>query len=133
MVTVQIQAQLSKDDLLQAVQQLDTPDLEQFVAAVVLIQGQRRAPSLPQAETALLLKINEGVPAELQRPYKALIAKRRAGTLQADEQDELLRLNEQVEQIQVQRVECLVELAQLRQMPLRDLMASLGIQHLPYE
>ncbi|MDQ2807137.1 MAG: STAS/SEC14 domain-containing protein [Chloroflexota bacterium] len=128
MVTVHIEAQLSKDELLQAGQQLDTPDLEQFVAEVVLIQGRRRAPSLSRAETELLLKINEDVPAKLQRPYKALIAKRRAGTLQADEQEELLRLTEQVEQIEVRRVESPVELAQLRGVGLTELMQSLGIQ-----
>ncbi len=128
-----IEVQLSKDELLQAVQQLDTPDLEQFVAEVVLIQGRRRAPSLSRAETELLLKINEGVPDEIHRRYKALNAKRRANTLQAGEHEELLRLVQQVEQIQVERVECLVELAQLRDVGLTALMQSLGIQPQPYE
>lgn len=132
MVTVHIKAHLSKDELLQAVQQLDTPDLEQFVAEVVLIQGRRRAPSLSHAETELLLKINEGIPVTVQNRYDALIAKQRISFLSTEEEEELHQLIQKVEQLEVRRVESLVALAQLRGLGLTELMQSLGIEPQPY-
>jgi hypothetical protein len=65
MPTVQVEANLSFDDLLQATQQLSGPELEKFVGQVVALQAHRRAPSLSQSETELLLKINQGIPHHL--------------------------------------------------------------------
>ncbi|MBI1880627.1 MAG: STAS/SEC14 domain-containing protein [Chloroflexi bacterium] len=128
MPTVQVEAELSFDNLIQAVQQLNTAELDQFIQQIVALQAQRHAPSLSKDETDLLLKINQGVPGDIQVRYDELIAKRQAEALTPDEHSELLRLTEQVEAIEVKRVEYLVELARLRQISLTSLMAKLGIQ-----
>lgn len=83
---------------------------------------------LPRAESELLLKINEGVPSDIQKRYNELIAKRQAETLTPDEYEELLRLTQQVENLEVRRVENLAELARLRGMSLTALMENLGIR-----
>jgi hypothetical protein len=95
---------------------------------VIALQARRKAPSLPRAESELLLKINEGVSPDIQQRYDELIARRRAEKLTPDEYDELLRLTGQVEAVNVQRVECLAELARLRNTTLTALMQDLGIQ-----
>jgi hypothetical protein len=79
-------------------------------------------------ETELLREINRGLsPGDWQR-YRELIAKRRAETLSPSEQNALIALSDALEAINVRRVECLVELARLRNMPLETLMDQLGIK-----
>jgi hypothetical protein len=80
------------------------------------------------AESELVLKINQGVPPDLQRRYHELIAKRWAETLSGDEYSELLRLTDQVEAIEVQRVEYLAELARLRKKSLTDVLTSMWVR-----
>jgi hypothetical protein len=128
MATVRIEAELSPEELLRAVEQLSASELEEFVQRVLVVRAQRRAPSLSQAETELLLRINQGVPAEVESRYSELIARRRAETLTPDEHRELLDLTETMEGRDVDRLEALVELAKLRRTSPRELMDALGIR-----
>jgi hypothetical protein len=128
MSTVKVEIQLSSQELLKAVEQLSLTDLEQFVSQVLLLQAQRKANSLPQAEAELLQTINQGIPSDTQKNYDELIAKRQAETLTPEEHSELLRLTEQIEKLQAQRLESLAELARLRKTSLTALMENLGIQ-----
>ena len=128
MPIVQVKAQLSTDELLKAVRQLTPTELERLAFQIIALRAQRQAPSLPQDEAELLLKINQGVPPEVQKRYNELIAKRRAESLSPDEYDELLRLTDQVENLEARRMEYLAELARLRQTSLTKLMENLGIR-----
>jgi hypothetical protein len=128
MPTIQVEAQVSRRELLKAVEQLDALELQQFVADVLALRAQREAPRLSPAETELLLRINQGLPEELRPRFEHLIAKRRNETLTPEEYDELLRLTETLEQQQASRIAALTELAQLRKTPLAALMKDLEIQ-----
>jgi hypothetical protein len=122
------QGQMSKDELLQAVKQLAPPEFEQFISQVIALEAQRKAPSLPKAESELLIKINQGVPAAMQKRFDELVATRRAETLTHDERDELLQLTREIENLQARRVGYLAELARLRGISLTELMQTLGIK-----
>jgi len=128
MPVIQVEAQVPTDELLKAVGRLSQPDLEQFVFQVIALRAQRQAPGLPHAESELLLKINEGVPSDIQKRYNELIAKRQAEALTPDEYEELLQMTQQVEKLEVRRVEYLAELARLRGTSLTALMENLGIR-----
>lgn len=128
MSTVKVEVQLSSEELLKAVEQLNQPDLERFVSQILALQAQRKASSLTQTETELLLKINQGIPSNTQKYYNELIAKREAKNLTKNEYRELLDLTEQIEKLQAQRIEYLAQLARLRGILLIDLMKNLGIQ-----
>jgi hypothetical protein len=128
MPTMKVELQLSSEDLLKAVEQLSQADLKQFISQVIALQAQRTAPSLMQQESELLLKINQGISVDIQNYYNDLIAKREAETLTDEEHRELLSLTEQIEKQQAQRIEYLVELANLRGISLNALMENLGIQ-----
>ncbi len=128
MPIVQVEAQLSTDELLKAVKQLSQAELEQFASQVIALTAQRRAPSLPQDEAELLLKINQGVPPDIQKRYNELIAKRQTETLTSNEYDELLSLTHEIEGLEARRVEYLAELARLRGTSLTILMGNLGIR-----
>lgn len=128
MSTIQVEAQLSYNELLKAVEQLSLPELEQFVPQIIALQARYRAPTLPKDEANLLLRINQGVPSNIQERYDELIAKRRAETLTPEEHSELLRLTEHIERLEAKRAEHMAELARLRNTSLTALMEELGIQ-----
>ena len=128
MATLHIEAQLSSDDLLKAVEQLETPELERFVSHLLDLKARRTAPSLPSQETELLARINEGLPTRVADRYQVLIGKRRAGSLTSEEYAELLRLTDEVEGLDAERIKHLAELARLRKTSLSSLMTELGIQ-----
>ncbi len=128
MPVVQVERQLSTEDLLKAAGQLSQSELEQFTYRVITLRAQHQAPSLPRAEARLLRKINQGIPVTIQNRYDELTAKRRDETLSSDEYEELLRLTDQIEEIEARRLGYLAELARLRRTTLADLMGTLGIR-----
>jgi hypothetical protein len=132
MSMVKVEVQLSSEELLKAVEQLNLSELEQFVSQVIVLQAQRKVTGLPQTEAELLLKINQGIPGNIQRDYKELIAKRDDEILTEDEHQHLLQLTEGIEKIQAQRIENLAELSRLRGISLTALMENLGIRATNY-
>ena len=127
MSIIQVETKLSTDELLKAVGQLNQPELERFVSQVITLRVKRQVHSLPEAESELLLKINQGLPHEVQKRYHELIAKRRLESLIPEEYDELLSISDQIENLEARRMEYLAELARLRKISLPDLMESLSI------
>ncbi|MFM5888605.1 MAG: STAS/SEC14 domain-containing protein [Dolichospermum sp.] len=127
MSTIKVEVEFSSEDLLKAVGQLSQSDLRKFISQAIAIQAQRTTSSLMQRESELLLKINQGIPLDIQKDYNNLIAKRDAETLTNHEYKELLNLTQQIEKQQAQRIEYLAELASLRGISLNTLMENLGI------
>lgn len=127
MSTIQITSQVSTDELLHGVESLPMEELEQFVARVLALCARRKANSLNEQESQLLQLINRPVPTVWQNRYDWLTQKQQANTLSAQEDAELLRVIEQIEQFDAERVQHLVTLAQLRQVSLDKLMQDLGI------
>ena len=82
------------------------------------------------AESALLLRINEGLPSELRERLAALRTSREHETITDAEYQELTRLTDQAEELNADRLAALVELATLRGISLPVLMDQLGI-HFP--
>lgn len=130
MPTVQVEANLSPEKLLEAANQLSVQELGEFLQQVSSLHARRRTPHLSSRETKLLKKINKGISETAWQRYKELVQRRQEEQLMVGEQEELLQLSNQIELAHAQRMEALVELAQLRNVPLRDLMNSLGIKPL---
>lgn len=128
MPVVQVDADLSLDQLLQAVEQLSRPELDEFVPRIVALRAKREAPSLSKAETALLININQGASAGDLARYETLVAKRDEETLSPQEHAELLHLTQQFEALQASRVGYLAQLAAIRSIPLTQLVDDLGIR-----
>lgn len=133
MPTVQLEAQLSPEQLLTAVGQLSTPELEAFAEHVSALHAERVAPRLPADEATLLQKINQGLPDDLQNRFDELVTRRRAETLTPNEHTELLALTERIEQMDARRLGHLVELSRLRKMPLKQLIEQLGLRPRPHD
>jgi len=130
MASVQVTSQINieLDQLLNGVAQLETAELEKFVEQVNVLLARRKVATLSQPEAELLQQINQTLPTDIQHRYTELKAKQHAETLTPAEHQELLTLIDRVEQADGDRLQHLIELAQLRQVPLPDLMQQLGIQ-----
>jgi hypothetical protein len=128
MSTLQVKTELPFEELLKAVEQLSLPDLEKLMAQVIALQAQRKAPYLTKIETELLLKINQGLPPDVQTRFDTLVAKRQTETLTSEEHQELLNLTDQLEKADTQRVKYMAELAQLRGISLSTLLKDLGLR-----
>ena len=122
---------LSSEELLHALQELATPELEQMVSRLILLKAERTAPHLPPRESELLLRINQGLPEDAARRDRDLISRRKAGTLSPEEHEELLHLTDQAEVLEAGRLSHLAELARLRHTSLSRLMEELGISPAP--
>ena len=127
MPTINIQADVSVDTLVQAAEQLNESELRQFASQVLALSAKRAAPYVPQAEAQLFTYINRPIPDDIQRRYDELIAQREAETLNDAEYEELLQLTKQVEAFEVARLEALSKLAARRGVTLPALMNQLGI------
>lgn len=125
---MRVEAQVTAEQLLKAVEQMPQQELEAFVTQVLMLRAQREASSLSVAESEVLLKINQGIPGELQCRFNELLTKRQDFTLTDAEQEELIRLTDQIEQLDAERIQLLGKLAQLWNKPLVGVMQDLGIQ-----
>jgi len=132
MPAIQVQSQVSLDELLHGMAQLETPELDRFITQALTLRAERIAPSLRPGETKLLQKINRGLPRQVQQRYDELTARRRAETLTPDEHQELLALIDRIERADAERVQALTKLAQLRQVSVTTLMGELGIRSPAY-
>ena len=133
MASVQVKAQLSTDDLLEAIDQLDKRNLENLLQKLLVIVARRKAPALPKNEAELIKKINQCLPQEIRQRYRMLIAQRKSEALTETEYAELLKLTDQVEHLEKQRIDYLLQLAQLRRTTLDQVMEQLGIQPPDYD
>lgn len=132
MNTIRVEAHVSTEQLLRAVEQISEQDLDSFVAQVVMLRAQRAAPHSSPDETALLIQINHSLPAVTQQRFDLLVSKRQAETLSQAELQELLDLTNQIEQSDADRLAALVKLAELRHLSLSQVMQVLGIQAPPH-
>ncbi len=127
MSLAQTNAELSFDQLVSAVIRLPQAEFEKFVRTVCGIRPSYEKHRLSRRESELLLRINQGVPSALQHRYNELIEKRDTRTLTPEEYEDILRLTDQVELLDAERMGCLTELAGIRNRPLMLLMHDLGI------
>jgi hypothetical protein len=79
---------------------------------------------MSKSQIELLQKINEQLPLSVQRQFATLNAKRQDETLTPAEHQELLRLIDQIEQADVDRLRHLLELAQIQEVSIDDLLGS---------
>ncbi len=125
--------QITPHALVEAAKQLSDAELDKLINTLHSVQAYRKTHILDVDETALLATINGGLAPDVRRRYRELIKRRRQNSLTEDEHTELLKLTELAEQYQVERLEALIELAQIRNMSLDEVMASLGIVPPPVE
>ena len=116
------------DEIIEGMESLDTATLEQFMQKVGNLVARRKMPHhLSESESELLSAIYASIPTELQQRFETLSLKSQSGSLKTEEHAELLNLIDQLEQKHAERLEKLLELAQMRGVSLRALMQQLQL------
>jgi hypothetical protein len=111
------------DSIIQVIHTL-TPEEQELVRQRLVVP-----PASP--ETLLLQKINQPIVPSIQTRYNQLRNKLHAETLTPDEHQELLILTDIIEQAEADRLQALIDLADLRQVALPSLMQQLNLQTPP--
>ena len=130
MVTIDVSAKMTVDDLLAAVEKLPSQELTEFIRRVIAIQARRGVPLLADEEEQALLEAIKGqsLSDDEQNRLDELRNKSREGSLTQMEQADLLGFVQRVEGQDLARVEALVELARKRGTTISNLMHELGIE-----
>ena len=125
--------QIEPEQLLNAALQMSRPKLEQFVRRLFALKASEETPCLSERETELLLAINQGLPIPTRRRLNKLIRKRQSYTITEAELRELRQLTDQIEKSDAERLKNLIELANLRCVPVDDLISQLGLKPYPHD
>lgn len=127
MAPIRLAAQVSPEDFLRAIEEMPDRDLILVVTRALAVRAERAAPHLTRGESEVMAQINAALSPSARARLEELTSKRKAETLTSEEYDELIRLTDDVEQIDAARARALFELAQLRQTTLEAVMHDLGI------
>jgi hypothetical protein len=125
--------EVSGPELLKAVEQLGPDELDAFLEKALLLRNQPRAVKLSAEESRLIKRINRGLPEAACSRYARLSQKRKKKSLSEKEHGELLRLTHEFESRDADRAAALLELANLRRIPIRLLMKQMGIKAAPLD
>jgi hypothetical protein len=123
--------EVSGPELLKAVQQLGPEEFDAFLEKALLLRNQPRVVRLSAEESRLIKRINRGLPEAKRSRYAQLSLKRKKKSLSDKEQCELLKLTHEFESRDADRAAALLELANLRGIPIRLLMKQMGIKAAP--
>jgi len=118
---------LTTNDLLKGVEQLDGADLDEFVQKVLHIRAKRFAESFNKEETDLMEQINVGLSQKELNELDLLIQKSEEGTLTNNELENYQELSEKMENLNMKRMSALAQLANIRGVSLDSIMEELGL------
>ena len=119
--------------LLEIVDQLNPSELDTVENHVRVVKAKRKAAlALTSEEKRRIAAIVHEVPKESRARYMVLVRKQREAALQDAEQEELVRLSDWIELVEVKRLEYLAELAAQRGVSLLTLMDTLSIKSPSY-
>lgn len=107
---------------------LSLSEFDQVITQLIGLRKQKLPGVLSQAEADLLKKINKSLPPEIQMRYDYLMNLRQSEEIKEDEYQELLELTSFTENLNVKRLEFLIQLAKLRNVSLDDLIEQLELK-----
>ena len=116
---------MAVEEVIHGVASLDTPALEDFFQQVAQLLAERKAPHLSKRESELLQQINAGYPNGMTKRYEYLLSQKRKQAISPVEQQELIELSNHFETLDAKRLKDLLDLAQLREIPLDELLNNL--------
>ncbi len=114
--------------IFQTLSSLSLSDLDQVMKQVIGLRKLKLPGVLSQVEADLLKRINTPPPFEIQQRYNSLIDLRKQEKLTDGEYQELLELTTFTENLNVKRLENLLQLAKLRNISLDDLIEQLELK-----
>jgi hypothetical protein len=126
MATISVQAKLTTEDLLRALEQLDLLELEKVARHITRLRT-HKSHELDPREAELLKTARQRRPRAFQNRYQHLMQQRQKEALTSTEYEELLRMTGEAEAFETQRIKALMELAEIRRTDIDSLMGELGL------
>ena len=121
---------LTVPDLLDSASRLGANEFESFFKELLALRAKRIAPVLSEEENNLIEKIYAKLPSNTTAQYALFSEKRRLGTINPSEYETLLSLVPIVEKYNVERLQYIIKLAELRKLTPQILMNQLGLMPL---
>jgi len=121
---------LTVPDLLDSASRLGANEFESFFKELLALRAKRIAPVLSEEENNLIEKIYAKLPSNTTAQYALFSEKRRLGTITPPEYETLLSLVPIVEKYNVERLQYIIKLAELRKLTPQILMNQLGLMPL---
>ncbi len=115
------------NELIQNVRQLNAADFEEFLSKILAMRGQGVMPKPTAEEMKLLSKIKTGFPRAEKQRLEYLIARRDLEEISGEEYQELLALTELLEKYELQRLQTMTQLADLRNMSLPEVLEAYNL------
>ena len=119
---------MSQTQILDAVKQMPSSELEDFVQKILALQAKSRSNNLSDIEARLLKKIYRKFPAEKVSRIRQLKERAKTEDLSEIEYKNLALLSDSLEEFHAQRMKNLAELSKLRGLGLEATMAQIGIK-----
>lgn len=121
--------EVSTENLLSAVVRMPEDEFDKFVEKAKKLRNGSRKTKWTKDEIAIIGKLNKLVFSdEKQNRFIELIKKRQNATISESEFEELLKLTEESEELDVKRIELLVKLAKSKNKSLDKIMEMLEIR-----
>lgn len=128
MSKIQVQSEVDTQSLLSGVSEMPVQELESFVRELNALITRKKTKDIDHREKTLISKINRTVLEKSKaETYHQLIQQSETATLTMEDNNRLLELVGEEENLRNERLKYLVELAQLRNIPVLQLMNNLGI------
>ena len=120
--------QISINELLQSVGQLNTREFEEFFNKIQSLRLQKTVSNTDFEANKLLKQINTGLLSTKQTRFEYLVARRDARTITEIEFEELLKLTHDIEKNDVIRLKRIAKLADLKRMTLPEVVSFYNLQ-----
>jgi hypothetical protein len=117
--------EISTENLLGVVARMPAREYERFIKKANAL---RQEGQIPRREAALLVKINTVFPTDKREQYNQLYAKFREAALTDVEHEELLKLSDEFEVLNAERLKYVGQLAKLRKQTLEEVIRDLQLK-----
>lgn len=132
-MTVVLDLPPEMESKMQELAQVEGLDLSGLVLETMTARLRQYNPARALSEAELLARINRGYPEAFWERYRQLIAKRRVETMTPGEQQEAIRMSDQLEAWRVERLQYLIKLAEIRHTSVDALAEGMGLHPTPVE
>ena len=133
MTAINVQLEITPDQLLQGIEQLDQTQLAWLSARLNILQQKKREDNHREERISDLLQlINRNLPSQSLDHYDSLNTKFQQQTLSSTEHQQLLQYVEQIESLNAERIGYMIELASLWGITFQQVADRLGLQRQPY-
>ena len=125
MSSIHIKTEITFNELLKGVEQLNSKEIDSFIKKLFALKTRRLNPQLIKLETSLTKQINKKLPKTKLSKYNSLIQKQQEGKLTKKDHKELGTLIDMIEEIEVKKAQAIITLSQIKGISPTQLMENI--------